>query len=93
MYSDADPSYTLPSPQASLCEKPEPYTENQMHREKRRARISCNRRSWVSKRNRKEGRVKGNQERKLGPEIDEITVGEDGVGLAEFLVYEGHDKG
>lgn len=33
------------------------------------------------------------EEGELRPEIDEVTVGEDGVGLAELLVHQPHDKG
>lgn len=33
------------------------------------------------------------QEGELRPEIDEVTVGEDGVGLAELVVDEAHDEG
>lgn len=32
------------------------------------------------------------QERKLGPEVDEVTISEYGVGFAEFLVDKIHDR-
>lgn len=29
----------------------------------------------------------------MGPEVDEVAIGEDGVGFAEFVVDEAHDEG
>lgn len=33
------------------------------------------------------------EEGEIGPEINEVTIGEDGIGFAEFFINEAHDKG
>lgn len=32
------------------------------------------------------------EEREIGPEIDEVSVGEDGIGLAQLLIHQIHNQ-